>query len=123
MHSSNVNVPEEAEPGTPGEVALLTGNYPSDWSSVKSRRALKRLHFAFSPRVRIENRPFSQQDDIAQDPWNNEEQVVHTDEDDIISIASTVLLTPNTSVEVQPATSTPTSTSSWLHTPHQLHRN
>lgn len=41
-------------PGTPGEVALFAMNFNSDWSKLKSYRALKRLHYVFAPVARIE---------------------------------------------------------------------
>ncbi|KAF0147638.1 MAG: hypothetical protein FD143_3036 [Ignavibacteria bacterium] len=112
----NLAIPEEAEKGTPGDVALFSALTRGDWTTVKTRRALKRLHFEFTPRQRIDMRPFSQQD-------GNPEQVVVDDADDeTVSIASTVLLTPTSSLEVLPSTS-PTTTPGWLHTHRRLHRN
>ena len=125
MADSGNPVPEKHEAGPPGDVVLITGQR-HDWGTVKTRRALKRLHFDFIPRARIDMRPFSQQDEASVPPVNVDEYG-NDFGDETVSIASTVLLTPTSSVEAQPPTSTPTSSStsgrSWLHTPHHLHRN
>ena len=137
---TNVDVPEDAVPGIPGEVAILAKNFNSDCSSLKWRRALKQLHYVFAPVARIEMGSLSESTEAthARDRANavrivnpfSENTILRMSNNDLIMLPlESDLAHPfyqEESEAVVPTTSTSTTTtssSSQENIPHQLRLN